>query len=676
MASIESLLNPLPFPDGRTGSKHHYEDSYFHPILSSFSDHQRSSSNNFCQQNQPNKKPRVAKDAPVFIPGDVRGEVRYPPCEDQSEGLAEEHAKFNIFPKVEEIADYPRHIPYSSEKKSLMEKTGRESFEVFQYTFKLPGDEKIWTIMWDYNIGLVRTTHLFKCLDYPKTTPAKMLNANEGLRDICHSITGGALAAQGYWMPFETAKAVAATFCYSIRYALTPVFGADFPSQCLQPPDRLFGKMTIDPEVIKRATELSRKYCQLEFESKRLMHAQNRLMSPEDMSRGPAAVWTAHSTEGYGIFGATGRVDESSNNAFTPINLSRTAVPSDCRDSRIHCHSAQSKLPTPDTLPSIKEALGVESFEYLCSNPLKRRLLNETYEHDVKRAQKPLINIARLPVSLRKLCVENGVDSGDDHGNVTDELNLDVDDASSIHSDSDFDLGSDAVSESDIDSSASYLSSSEDDRKTSQSRRRAEQRIRQRVRDLRSRNGATRPSRLTRGTLGTRQSSRTSPRYNSSLRNKQEQRRQISPFSPPPTAPLSSSSSPTSIKHPKTKRKHDNTRGDDLTAAETLLALRSASSTLSEDDDESSDGKNNLSNPTNPAVEEQDGRERKVSLKLARRRRKRSVHRHHHHYRQQNHLKRQQKYGAKRKLERFSLAVNSKSELLGRMAKRLRRASF
>lgn len=68
--------------------------------------------------------------------------------------------------------------------------------------------------MWDYNIGLVRTTHLFKCLDYPKvclqyclrlvsmlteyqTTPAKMLNSNEGLRDICHSITGGALAAQG-----------------------------------------------------------------------------------------------------------------------------------------------------------------------------------------------------------------------------------------------------------------------------------------------------------------------------------------------------------------------------------------------------------------------------------------------------------------------------------------------
>lgn len=199
MASIESLLNPLP---DRTGSKHHHEDdaniSYYHrPSISSLPDHQMS--NTFSQaqaqsQTPPNKKPRVAKDAPIFISGSARGEVRYPPWADQVEAtLAGEHAKFSIYPPVEEIAEYPRHIPYSSEKKSLMEKTGRESFEgmpyplfypygghwtnelfdvVFQYTFKLPGDEKTWTMMWDYNIGLVRTTHLFKCLDYPKVCPS------------------------------------------------------------------------------------------------------------------------------------------------------------------------------------------------------------------------------------------------------------------------------------------------------------------------------------------------------------------------------------------------------------------------------------------------------------------------------------------------------------------------
>lgn len=85
---------------------------------------------------------------------------------------------------------------------------------VFQYEFKVPGQDRVQTMIWDYNIGLVRTTPLFKCRNYSKvglmnpvssdkvaylsqTTPAKMLNRNEGLKAICHSITGGALVAQG-----------------------------------------------------------------------------------------------------------------------------------------------------------------------------------------------------------------------------------------------------------------------------------------------------------------------------------------------------------------------------------------------------------------------------------------------------------------------------------------------
>lgn len=65
--------------------------------------------------------------------------------------------------------------------------------------------------MWDYNIGLVRITPFFKCLQYSKvraflyradstddqTVPSKMMANNPGLKGICHSITGGALAAQG-----------------------------------------------------------------------------------------------------------------------------------------------------------------------------------------------------------------------------------------------------------------------------------------------------------------------------------------------------------------------------------------------------------------------------------------------------------------------------------------------
>ncbi|GAD92941.1 APSES transcription factor Xbp1, putative [Paecilomyces variotii No. 5] len=248
MASIESLLNPLPELN---------RIQLPSPSLTS------------CTRGNPSptpraKKQKVAKDAPIFTRGKTRGVVRYPPCEEQDEVLAEEHRRFEIHP-MGHIAEYPRHIPYNSEKKSFQEKTGRESFEVFQYTFRIPEEEKTWTVMWDYNIGLVRTTHLFKCNDYSKTTPAKMLNANPGLRDICHSITGGALAAQGYWMPFGAAKAVAATFCWKIRYALTPLFGRDFPSLCVPPEDReRFGRMIIDSSVVRRATDEADYYRSLE----------------------------------------------------------------------------------------------------------------------------------------------------------------------------------------------------------------------------------------------------------------------------------------------------------------------------------------------------------------------------------------------------------------------------
>lgn len=87
------------------------------------------------------------------------------------------------------IAEYPRHIPYNSEKKTFQEKTGRESFEgnsckpeirfmllltifsvvvVFHYEFRIPGEDKVHCMMWDYNIGLVRTTPLFRCNGYSK----------------------------------------------------------------------------------------------------------------------------------------------------------------------------------------------------------------------------------------------------------------------------------------------------------------------------------------------------------------------------------------------------------------------------------------------------------------------------------------------------------------------------
>jgi hypothetical protein len=55
-------------------------------------------------------------------------------------------------------------------------------------------------------------------------------------------------------MPYQAAKAIAATFCYNIRWALTPVFGNDFPSMCLPPGHSAFAKFFIDPAIVQYCT--------------------------------------------------------------------------------------------------------------------------------------------------------------------------------------------------------------------------------------------------------------------------------------------------------------------------------------------------------------------------------------------------------------------------------------
>lgn len=118
MASIASLLNPEPQEE----TKRRNEQL---PTPSSTSRRIREPSS---PPPSRQKKQKVSKDAAVFTAGEPRGEVRYPPCEYQDEELARQHAAFQIHP-MGKIAKYPRHIPYNSEKKTFMEKTGRESFE-------------------------------------------------------------------------------------------------------------------------------------------------------------------------------------------------------------------------------------------------------------------------------------------------------------------------------------------------------------------------------------------------------------------------------------------------------------------------------------------------------------------------------------------------------------------
>ncbi|KAJ6789927.1 hypothetical protein PWT90_10017 [Aphanocladium album] len=188
-------------------------------------------------------------------PARQRGPVNYMPFEEGlSPDLMRQIELFQVRP-FGQIRQSCEHIPYNSSKKDFFGKTGRESIDVLKYEFRSRGDTPAdFTVMWDYDVGLVRITPFFKCLGYAKTKPSQMLDKNPGLRDITPSITGGAVSAQGYWMPYKCARAICATFCHPIAAALVPLFGPNFPAECRAPGSPGYRDMTIDVHIIEEAT--------------------------------------------------------------------------------------------------------------------------------------------------------------------------------------------------------------------------------------------------------------------------------------------------------------------------------------------------------------------------------------------------------------------------------------
>ncbi|KAK4695796.1 hypothetical protein P7C71_g2017, partial [Lecanoromycetidae sp. Uapishka_2] len=304
MVTVASLLNPMPASFQHEASRSPTQSPV--PLYSSTI--------------QPVKKPKMSKAAAIFVKGEPKGEVNYPPFElqDIDEATEAAYEEFDVRP-VGEISEYPKRIPYKSEKKSFQQKTGRSGFEVYQYTFRMPKDDREkdpHTVMWDYNVGL--------------TMPAKVMAANPGLRDISHSITGGSISAQGYWVPFEAAKAVAARFCWKIRYVLVPVFGPDFVAMCLKPDEPGFQNLSVGSSIIQRCTERAT-----------IMHAQSRESSLAVSPRTPTAfvdlpVWPPKSLRpkpkkamdeesGYGTDSERsenyrGSPDSCNTSGWTPVN--------------------------------------------------------------------------------------------------------------------------------------------------------------------------------------------------------------------------------------------------------------------------------------------------------------------------------------------------------------------
>lgn len=122
MASIHFLLNPAP-----------EKPVAIHPEI----DSNRAYFGVSMTRNLPpgrHKSPakyKMPKDAPVFKKGDPQGELRYPPCEDRPEEIAEEHQKLKMHPMGADgkISDFARTIPYKSDKKSFEGRTGRRKLE-------------------------------------------------------------------------------------------------------------------------------------------------------------------------------------------------------------------------------------------------------------------------------------------------------------------------------------------------------------------------------------------------------------------------------------------------------------------------------------------------------------------------------------------------------------------
>lgn len=141
MLKIHSLLNPA------SDCRYHGQYTNTPPPTPAYPTHGYSQAGTPRPEtpnaSSPSKRQKLIKDAAVFLRGAIKGNINYPPFEcnedslcldsQQRQELAEHHECFKIFPcgRRDEglISDYVRHIPYSSEKKGFLNKTGRDAFD-------------------------------------------------------------------------------------------------------------------------------------------------------------------------------------------------------------------------------------------------------------------------------------------------------------------------------------------------------------------------------------------------------------------------------------------------------------------------------------------------------------------------------------------------------------------
>ncbi|VEU21778.1 DEKNAAC102302 [Brettanomyces naardenensis] len=137
-------------------------------------------------------------------------------------------------PDQRDLLPKPNSIPRRKYSTSI---DPRNFLTVYEYQI---GDH--WVI-WDYHSGLVHLTGLWKAVGNNKADIVKLVESSPELEKDLRRIRGGYLKIQGTWVPYSVAKTLASKFCYTIRYALIPVFGPEFVDMCLKPDEIGFGML-------------------------------------------------------------------------------------------------------------------------------------------------------------------------------------------------------------------------------------------------------------------------------------------------------------------------------------------------------------------------------------------------------------------------------------------------
>ncbi|KAK6507364.1 hypothetical protein TWF481_005801 [Arthrobotrys musiformis] len=170
-------------------------------------------------------------------------QVNYPYYFPQTGDLQKSHQSFRVqLPSPDsdrDETDFKDGRFYRTFHRDLKYILKRTDLRAHKYTFVTQdhdsGREIVHSVLWDYETGHVRISPMFKSSEFDalrkKNTPRRCVTRN-GLHDCYASITGGNIEAQGFWIPYLAAKAICSRFCYSIRDALSPIFGNDFPALC------------------------------------------------------------------------------------------------------------------------------------------------------------------------------------------------------------------------------------------------------------------------------------------------------------------------------------------------------------------------------------------------------------------------------------------------------------